>query len=322
MNRRNLVLAAGAVAALHAAHAEAQPAPRRIGWLSPIPRDIWKGNLAAFTTQMKELGQVEGRDYTIEFWGDAGKSDLLGEQARILAGSNPALIVAGTSGSVRALMAATSSVPIVFIAVGEPVQQGFVASLARPGANVTGTTFRHEVFLKLVELVRATLPAVGRLAAFELEGDPVSKRVSGRFIDAALAMGLRLDIVRTRYGEDLGRAFGELRGLKSEALLISPQYPPQAKEIADRAIRVRLPAFGSFTRYAEAGALMSFANDLLLPWTRAAALVDKILRGAKPADLPVEEPERFVMTVNQRTARAIGIAIPQSVLLRADKVIE
>jgi putative ABC transport system substrate-binding protein len=258
----------------------------------------------------------------IERSGASGKSDQLGDLARALVAGKPALIVAATSGSVSASMAATTTIPIVFAAVGEPVQQGFVASLARPGGNVTGTTFRHEVFGKLVELVRATLPAVRRIAAFELEGDPVSKRVSGRFQDAATALGVKLDIVRTQVGEDLARAFAELRSLKSEALVLSPQYPNQAKRIGELASSARLPTFGSFSVYAEQGVLMSYANDPILPWTRAAVLVDKILRGAKPADLPVEEPERFVMVVNQRTARAIGITVPQDVLLRADRVIE
>ena len=160
------------------------------------------------------------------------------------------------------------------------------------------------------------------MAAFELEGDPVSKRVSGRFGDAAKALGYKLDIVRTRAGEDLAKAFAELRSLKSEALVLSPQYPRQAKRIGELASSARLPTFGSFSVYAEEGGLMSYANDPILPWTRAAVLVDKVLKGAKPADLPVEEPERFVMVVNLRTARAIGIAVPKDVLLRADRVIE
>lgn len=323
MNRRDALMSVLALGAL-APSAWAQPAriPRKIGWLSENTRKSSEGSMAIVLAQLKALGQAEGRDFVIEGrWGD-GRIDRLPVLAKELIALEPAVIFALTGPAVGALKLATARVPIVFANIGEPVERGFVASLARPGGNITGTTFRAEVFGKLVELVRDTLPAVKRIAALELDTDPVAKRVTAHFERAAAALGISLSIVRTKHVDDLERPFAELRDLKVQAVLLPPQFYPQAKAVVERAGRERLPAFGSLGRFADAGGLISLYNDTALTFERAAVMIDKILKGAKPADLAVEEPERFVMVVNLKTARVLGLTIPQSVLVRADRVIE
>ena len=161
-----------------------------------------------------------------------------------------------------------------------------------------------------------------RIGWLSLDTDPVAKRVTAHFERAAATLGISLSIVRTQRVEVLERAFSELRNLKAQAVLLPPQFYPQAQAVMERAGRDRLPVFGSLGQFADAGGMISLYNDPALTFERAAVMLDKILKGARPADLAVEEPERFVMVVNQRTARAIGIRIPQSVLIRADRVIE
>ena len=161
-----------------------------------------------------------------------------------------------------------------------------------------------------------------RIGWLSLDTDPVAKRVTAHFERSAATLGISLSIVRTQRVEVLERAFSELRNLKAQAVLLPPQFYPQAQAVMERAGRDRLPVFGSLGQFADAGGMISLYNDPALTFERAAVMLDKILKGARPADLAVEEPERFVMTVNQRTARAIGIRIPQSVLIRADRVIE
>ncbi len=323
MNRREAILSALAFSAI-ARVTEAQPAkaPRKIGWLSENKRKSSEGALAIVRARLKALGQVEGRDIVIEGrWGE-GKIDRLPVLAQELIALEPAVLFAQTGPALEALKQATARIPIVFANIGEPVERGYVASLARPGGNITGTTFRAEVFGKLVELVRDTLPAAKRIAALELDTDPVAKRVSAHFERAAAALGISLTIVRTRRPDDLERAFADLRDLRAQAVLLPPQFYPQAKAVVERATSARLPVFGSLGLYADAGGLVSLYNDTALTFERAAVMIDKILKGAKPADLAVEEPERFVMVVNLKTAKALGLTIPQSVLLRANRLIE
>lgn len=325
MKRRSLIFAAGASAVLTAARAHAQsPAtPRRIGWLSTAkPDSPWtRDGFEAFSKKLKDIGYVEGRDLVFERRWAGGAVKTLPEIARNLLALKPALVIAESSPATAALQKETSSVPIVFANIGEPVEQGFVASLARPGANITGTTFRFELMRKLPELVRDTLPEARRIALLEDERFKVSKRVSMRFGEAASALGYKLDIVPAGSGE-FERAFAELTRLRTQVLLLPPQYVGQAGKLSELAMRAKLPAFGNYREYAEAGALLSNYSDRSEGFQRVAVMADKILKGAKPADLPVEEPERMYLAVNLRTARALGIKVPQSVLVRADEVID
>ena len=324
MNRRDAIVSALALgAAPFGAWAQAAAKPRTIGWLSSgKPDSVYtRDGFEAFTRKLKDLGYVEGRDLAFERrW--SGRNALgLPELARGLVELNPAIIVAESSPATAALQKHTLTLPILFANIGEPVEQGFVASLARPGGNITGTTFRFELMRKLAELVRETLPAARRIALLEDERVAVSKRVSMRYGEAATALGYKLDIVPAGAGE-FERAFAELARIKTQALILPPQYFPQAGKLAELATGARLPTFGNYREYAEAGSLVCNHTERAEGYQRVAIMTDRILKGAKPADLPVEEPERMYIVVNRRTARALDIKIPQSVLLRADEVIE
>jgi putative ABC transport system substrate-binding protein len=323
LRRRALILASGACAALVATRAAAQQlAPRRIGWLTSFSAESERRLSDAFVAKLKELGYVEGRDFTMEYRFTGGKGELLPGRGRELLALGPALIVTTSSPATAAMKKETRSVPIVFANVGEPVEQGFVESLARPGGNVTGTTFRFELFAKLVDLVRETLPAAQRIALLEDERFSVSKRVTMRVGEAASALGYKLHVARVKGEENLDAAFTELVRLKVQALLLPPQLVREADKIAERAAQARLPTFGNLREFSVAGALLSNYNDWREAFQRAAVMAHRILKGAKAADLPVEEAERLYLIVNLRTARALGITIPRSVLLRADEVIE
>ena len=326
MKRRALLLASGAWAALLAARAAAQPskAPRRIGWLSSATPESQKVTFEAFVARLKELGHVEGRDVVFAQRWSQGRNEKLPELAGELVALKPAVIIAAAGPAVEALKKETSTVPIVFANVGEPVERGFVASLARPGGNVTGTTFRFELMGKLVELIRDTMPAARRIALLEDDTDPVAKRVSNHFQQAASALRYELSIVRVKQPDELERAFADIAAAKAEAMIVPPTslFFPHAQRIARLATNSRLALFGTLRVFTDAGGLLSYHNDSAEAYRRAAVLVDKILKGAKPADLPVEEPERLALVINMKTAKALGIKVPQSILLRADEVIE
>lgn len=326
MRRRTLILASGAYAVLAAARASAQSTrtPRRIGWLSPFTPKVQSGGIRAFARKLKELGCTEGHDIALEFRFTEGKEERLATLARELVALKPTVILAASGPAVAVLMKETTTVPIVFANVGEPVERGFVASLARPGGNFTGTTFRFELMGKLVDLIRETLPAAQRIVLLHDDSDPASNRVSEHFQRAASALGMELSIVRVKQPDDLERAFAAAATAKADALIVPPTsfFVRHARRVAELAANGRLALFGVLRAYTDFGGLLSYYNDPREAYRRAAVLVDKILRGAKPGDLPVEEPERLSIVVNLRTATALGIRIPQSILLRADEVIE
>ncbi len=322
VRRRALILASGACTVLAATRAAAQAAPRRIGWLTSFSAKSEKLLADSFIAKLKELGYVEGRDFTMEYRFSGGRSELLPELGRELLALRPALIVTTTSPATAAMHKETRSVPIVFANIGEPVEQGFVTSLARPGGNVTGTTFRFELFAKVVELVRETLPAAQRIGLLEDERFTVSKRVTMRIGEAASALGYKLHVARVKGGENLDAAFTELVRLKIHALILPPQLVREAGRIGELAAPARLPTFGNLREFSVAGALLTNYNDWRESFQRAAVLAHRILKGARASDLPVEESERLYLTVNLRTARALGITIPRSILVRADEVID
>lgn len=324
MKRRTLLLASAAWATLAAARARAQKEPRRIGWLfHSAPTAVWaRVQFEAVSAKLAELGYVVGRDIVFEqYWTD-NKDDALPLLARALVVRKPALIFATASPVAAALQKETRSVPILMVNIGEPVEQGFVASLARPGGNITGTTFRYELMHKLVELIHETLPEVRRIALLEDVRFSVSKRVTMRMNEAATALGYKLNVVHLKGTEGLERAYAELARDKTEALILPPQYVGLARTMVDLAMKARIATFGNYRQYAEAGALVCNYTETADGYQRVAVMADKILKGAKPADLPVEEPERMYVAVNQRSAKELGVKIPQSVLLRADVVIE
>lgn len=324
MKRRVLLLASGALGALAAARAKAQAkTPRLIGWLSPGTLERDRPNIEAFTAQMKALGYVEGRDFVIERRQSEGRVERLPSLAREIIAANPAVIVTASSGAIAALKKETSSVPIVFTSAADVVEQGFVASLARPGGNITGVTLRTEVFAKIVELMRETQPSAKRFALLVPDRDPSATKIIDDFRHFGSAQGFQMTVFPVKQAEDLGRAFAEMARARTE-VVVAPQLVMlviHEKTVADLAMKSRLPVYSSW-RVARDGVLMSHYSEITENHRRVAAMVDKIFKGTKPADIPVEQPDRFSLVINLRTAKALGIEIPQSVLVRADEVIQ
>lgn len=326
MKRRRLLIAAGALGALTAARAWAQPskAPRLIGWFFSFTRESQNVVMKDFTTQLERLGHVEGRDFVIEGRWTDGNFQKLPALARELVALKPAAIVTAGTRDITALKHATDSVPIVFAGVFDPVASGFVASLGRPGGNITGVALRAELDAKLVELVRETLPAVRRVALVEHDNHPVSKRNAERFRQAASALRIEATSLRIERIDEIERAFAAAADSKVGALIESTATFSllHAQKIGAAAARARLPLFSTLRGTTTGGGLLSYYSDIRETYRRCAVLVDKILRGASPADLAVEQRDRYSLVINQRTARALGIKVPQTVLLRADEVIE
>lgn len=327
MKRRALLLASGALLAAAAARSLAQTskAIRRIALVHPGTQAGFRRDFDAFRAALKELGHVEGKDISIEVRWAEGRTERLDSLAAEAVALNPAVILTGSSAGVAACKKATSSIPIVFTTAGDPVEQGFVSSLRRPGGNVTGITLHGGGLVgKIIEIAREALPAARRLAILVHDTDPRHKMHLDIFEPGVRQFKFEPVIVRIAIADDLDRAFIELAKRKSDALIV----PPLAflislrQQLVERARKARLPLFSTNPSFAETGGLLSYGTANDENWRRAATLVDKILRGAKPGDLPVEQPERFELVINLKTAKAIGVSLSPTTMLRVDKVIE
>jgi len=326
MKRRALLVAGSAWLAAAAARSFAQSPklPRRIAYLHPGTEDGGSAIFGAFREEMKTLGYIEGRDISIETYWAEGKMDRLASLAAEIVARNPAVIVTSGSAGVAACKNATASIPIVFATAAIPVEQGFVSSLRRPGGNITGVTLHLDVEAKTVEIIREALPAAKRLGLLVHEPDPFHKMMLDTIEPAAKRSKFDLVVVRVARVEDFERAFTELVARKVDALAV-PNFAflvNNRKQIIVRARSARLPLFGSHYQWAEDGGLLSYGTRQEENFRRAATLVDRILRGAKPGDLAVEQPERFELVANMKTAKEIGVKIPSALLLRVTKVIE
>lgn len=240
-----------------------------------------------------------------------------------LVGLKPAVILTATSAGVAACMKASAAVPIVFATAGNPDEQGFVASLSRPGGNVTGVMV-HLIDAKLVEMVRLAFPQAKRLAMLAYDRDPVQKRIHDDFESSAKSLKFDPVVVSVRRVEELSAAFNEVVA-KRPAALVLPNISfafSNSRYLIERAIEARLALVTGREETTDAGALLSYGTDRRENYRRAATMVDKILRGAKPSDLPVERPERFQLVVNMKTAKAIGVTLSPTIMLRADRVVE
>ena len=328
--RRYCLIAAGALLASPFT-VEAQQAAKiaRIGYLNSNAATANPRLFEAFRQGLRDLGYVEGRNLLIEFRSAEGKSERLQVLAAELVALGVDVFVTG-GGTLAALAAqrATGTIPIVFNSVGDPVTSGLVASLARPGANVTGLSLLFpELVGKCLEQLKQAVPAVGRVAVLSQPGAvPVrSERdiLNGAEV-AAQALGVRLEIVEARGPADLDRAFADIARARSDALTVlsTPMFSSERRRLADLAAARRLPTVFSFREYVEAGGLMSYGPDLADMSRRSATYVDRILKGAKPGDLPVEQPTKFEHVINLRTSKQLGLTIPQSVLARADDLIQ
>jgi putative tryptophan/tyrosine transport system substrate-binding protein len=276
---------------------------------------------------LSELGYVEGKNITIEYRFAEGKLERLPDLAAELVRLSVDVIVAagGTPGIVAAKNA-TSTIPIVFPNVGDPVAMGFVDSLARPGGNITGLTLRTPAFRgKQLELLKEVVPRTRRVAVLAQETNAAHALVFKELQTAASALDLQLNQIEVRGPNDFESAFSKMTGtVRPTGLFLqtTAMFIDNRKRIADLATKHRLPAIYDAKELVEAGVLMSYGPDLSDLGRRAATYVDKILKGAKPADLPVEQPKKFELVINLKTAKQIGLTIPPNVLVRADKVIK
>jgi putative ABC transport system substrate-binding protein len=298
----------------------------RVGWLSADTGGTVTRLNEAFRDRLRELGYVEGRNIVLEYR-SARAVDRLASAAAELVRLNVDLIFA-PEGMPAALAAknATSTIPVVMALVADPVAAGLVDNLARPGGNVTGPSAGAglELFGKRLELLKEALPKVSRVAVLWDPNNPGSV-VNKRATEApAGSLGLALHFAPARTTSELEPAFSAMRRGRAEALIVlnSPFVSSQLKRIVALAATNRLPAIYMENRWAEGGGLMSYGPSYLEIYRRAATYVDRILKGAKPADLPVEQPTKFELAINLKTARALGLTIPPALVLRADQVIE
>jgi putative tryptophan/tyrosine transport system substrate-binding protein len=327
--KKKIFLSAVAIlilAFVHFADAQQPPKVPRIGYLAAASRTGMSHLTEAFLQGLREVGYVEGTNIAIEYrWAD-GKFDRLPELAAELVRLKVDVIVAAVTQASLAAKNATGTIPIVMAAVGNPVDSGLIASLARPGANITGTSvMSDEVVGKQLELLKETLPTISRVAALWNPANPVFQKLQLREVDAtARALNVSLQKVEARDQDEIERAFKAIAKERTRALhvLPDPVFTTHRRRIADLAVKYRLPTVSGTIESTEAGMLMSYGPNFPESYRRAATYVDKILKGAKPGDIPVERSTKFELVINLKTAKQIGLTIPQSVLYRADKVIK
>jgi putative ABC transport system substrate-binding protein len=328
IQRRKFLLAASALLAAPLARAQLPAKVPRIGVLLPGSAPSAgepSPNLESFRHGLRELGYVEGRSIAIEYRWAEGKSERFPALAAELVRLEVAVIVASSAPGVLAAKAATSSIPIVMTAVGDPVGIGAVASLARPGGNVTGlSSFDADLDAKRLELLKETVPGLTRVGILWSANDPGMTLAFNRVQGAAQPLRLSLQSLGVRDPAEFDSAFQAARAGQVEALIVTAQpfLVRHRAQILDLVARSRLPAMYTFRSFVDAGGLMSYAPSLADIFRRAAGYVDKIVKGANPATLPVEQPTRFELVVNMKTAKALGLTIPPLLLLRADEVIE
>lgn len=320
--RRRFLVSAGAL--LAAPLADAQPAGKapRVAYLSSSSA----GSVEAFRQGLRELGYVEGRNILLEYRWANGQFDRLPALAAELVGLRVNVIVASNTPAALAAKNATSTIPIILVTSGDPVGSGLVASLARPGGNVTGLSLMPTLAIsgKQLELLKEAFPTVTHVAVLANPANPPTAGLLKEIERAARSLEVRLRIIQVRESKEFGDAFATMKNEHVPALLViaDPLVADNRDRIVAFAAANRLPASYPYRSFADAGGLMSYGADLSDLQRRAATYVDRILKGAKPAELPIEQPAKFELVVNLKTAKALGLTIPQSLLLRADRVIE
>ena len=328
MDRRCFLLTslAGALAAPLAANAQQAGDVRKIGLLSNTSMPAARRFVEAFHQGLRDLGWVDSQNVSIEYRWAEGRSELLPGFAAELVGLRPDVIVAAPTPAAVAAKNATGTIPIVAVAVGDPVRLGLVASLARPGGNVTGTSFDVglQVIGKGLELLNETLPNVRRVAILANSANPGQEVAVRDLQTAARSLRLQVQVLPVRGPNEFDGAFATMRKEHADALLVvaDSMFNLHRARLAELAATNRLPAMYGFREFVEAGGLMSYGPSVTDVFRRAAFYVDKILRGARPADLPVEQPTKFELVINLKTAKVLGLRIPPSLLVRADHVIE
>jgi ABC-type uncharacterized transport system substrate-binding protein len=306
---------------------EAQPAGKvyRIGYLGSTTFSVESKHLEVFQQRLRELGYVEGQNVVIEYrWAD-GKLDRLEELAAELVRLRVDVIAAAGNPSIIALKGATQTIPIVMVVAGDPVGTGLVRSLNRPGGNVTGlSTLAEGLSAKWLALLKEAAPTLTRVAVLRVPDTPAHAAFSKEIQVAAQRLGATPQFLEVRDLEDIQRAFDALIKGRADALIALPHPVTFAhrRRIVDIAAKNKLPGMYPWAEFAEAGGLMAYAASRPDMFRRSATYVDKILKGAKPADLPVEQPTKFELVINLKTAKALGLTIPQSLLMRSDEIIQ
>jgi len=318
MDRRRLMQLLGSAALVLPAPAIAQQKVAKIGVLLIAGREpFW----TLFVAGLRDLGYVDGKNIHIELRAAQGQAGLLPGMAAELVRLGADVIVASETPAVQAARNATATIPIVMAAAGDPLGTGLIASLARPGGNVTGLSAQAaELAGKSLEIMREILPDAERVAVLALEKNPLTKPFVENAQRAAQNLRFAVRPILVPGAEAFARAFAEMRTERIEAVLVQPSLPH--KPAADLALAGRLPAASITKSFATAGGLFSYASSLAERYRGAAAYVDKILKGQKAAEIPVGQPTKFELVVNAVTAKSLGIALPTALLARADEVIE
>jgi len=325
MGKRIIVVLLVSLALTSVRLAEAQPAKEvpRIGYLDPASPEASLRQIEAFRKGLAELGYVDGKNIVIEYRHADGKRNRLVTAATELVQRHVDVIVTGSTPGVEAAKNATTTIPIVFATIGDPVRSGLVESLARPGGNITGLTiFSPEMGGKRLELLKEAFPKIRRVAFFWSTMNP-----GFSFAEAEAAgkpLGVEVQSVQLRDVEDIESAFKKVRKKGSQAFTTAPDPVMRLRQrkLLDFAEKNRLPAMYGQLDFVDAGGLMSYAPNTIDLYRRAATYVDKILKGSKPADLPIEQPKKFEFIINLNSAKQIGVTIPPNVLARADRVIK
>ena len=328
MNRRDTVFALVALgAAPMVCHAQQQGKIWRVGYLTQRrrPDSIDADFTGAFPRGMRELGYVEGKNLVIEWRFADGEAERLPDLAAELVRLKVDVIVSGSSAAIGALQKATTTIPIVMATSADPIGSGFVKSLARPGGNITG--FSHissDIGIKQLDLLLGMAPKLSRVAVLVNPTNPSLGTFLKNIQSAAHGSSVKVLPVEARTAQEIENAFPVMTQAKAEAVIVAtdPLFVQHYRKIAELAAKNRFPSSSFIREYVEAGGLMSYGPNLSEQFRRAAIYVDKIFKGAKPGDLPVQQVTTFELFINGRTAKALGLTIPQSLLLRADRVIE
>ena len=325
MHRGALVVALvlSSIAAPLAVDAQRPEKLYRIGMLERTSTAINAANLEGFRQGLRELGYVEGKSFVIEYRSADGRDERFPSLAAELVRLKVDLILTRGTSAALAAKNATGTIPVVITGVGDPVGQGVVASLARPGANLTGlSTLVTEIYAKRVGLLKELVPGAVRLAALINMSNPASPPQWKEVEKATRSLGLQAQLLDVRKPEDLGPAFDDAIRRRADALVVGLETLTQANQrvIVDLAAKHRLPAIYASMEFA--GGLVVYGVNYPDQYRRAASFADRIFKGAKPADLPVEQPTKFELVINTKTAKTLGLTIPPSLLLRADQVIQ
>jgi len=327
--RRQILIALGSGAFLtpYASFAQQTNKLRRIGFLvaAARPPSIDAHYMGTFIRGLRDLGYVEGKNFVIEWRFADGNYQRLPALAGELVGLNVDVLVTGGTAANGALQKATTTIPIVNATMSDPVGNGFAKSLTHPGGNITGLALATtDMSPKHVELLRLIVPKLTSLGVLVNLGNSAHPAVAKSITTNAQRLGIKVRVLDARNADGLTRNFSIMKQERTEAVIavVDAFFISQRREIAELALKNNLPSMFSAQEHVEAGGLMSYGQNLADHYRRAAAYVDKIFKGAKPGNLPIEQPAVFSLTINSKTAKALGLAIPQELLLRADKVIE